>query len=116
MVVVIFRRKATFISGGFDFSPLGTSYPSGVSGRQERGALQSRHADYEPFDKLRAGIIPGQTITKEKLQRVKELQRDMTPAEETQSVWQDLRANKLGVHFRRHKSSRGSSLIFTVTR
>jgi hypothetical protein len=71
-------------------------------------ALQSRHADYEPFDKLRAGIIPGQTVTKEKLQCVKELQRDMTPAEKTRSVWQELRANKVGIHFRRHKSSWGS--------
>jgi len=28
-------------------------------------------------------IIPGQTVTKEKPQRAKELRRDMTPAEKT---------------------------------
>ena len=28
-------------------------------------------------------IIPGQKVTKEKLQRAKELRRDMTPAEKT---------------------------------
>jgi hypothetical protein len=43
-------------------------------------------------------IIPGQQVTKEKLQRAKELRRDMTPAEAI--LWQELRANKLGVHFR----------------
>ncbi|MBE0683007.1 MAG: DUF559 domain-containing protein [Anaerolineales bacterium] len=46
-------------------------------------------------------IIPGQTVTKEKLQRAKELRRDMTPAEKI--LWQELRANKLGVHFRRQQ-------------
>jgi hypothetical protein len=42
-------------------------------------------------------IIPGQTVTKEKLQRARELRRDMTPAEKI--LWQELRGNKLGVHF-----------------
>ncbi len=46
-------------------------------------------------------IIPGQTVTKEKLQRAKELRRDMTPAEKI--LWQELRGNKLGVHFRRQQ-------------
>ena len=46
-------------------------------------------------------IIPGQKVTKEKLQRAKELRRDMTPAEKL--LWQELRANKLGVHFRRQQ-------------
>ena len=46
-------------------------------------------------------IIPGQHVTKEKLQRAKELRRDMTPAEKI--LWQELRADKLGVHFRRQQ-------------
>ena len=46
-------------------------------------------------------IITGQKITKEKLQRAKELRRYMTPAE--QILWQELRANKQGVHFRRQQ-------------
>jgi very-short-patch-repair endonuclease len=46
-------------------------------------------------------IIPGQKVAKEKLQRAKELRRDMTPAEKL--LWQELRANKLGVHFRRQQ-------------
>jgi very-short-patch-repair endonuclease len=46
-------------------------------------------------------IIPGQTVTKEKLQRAKELRRDMTPAEKI--LWKELRGNKLGVHFRRQQ-------------
>jgi len=49
-----------------------------------------------PSMPLRAGIIPGQTVTKEKFQRAKELRRDMTPAEKI--LWQELRGNKLGVH------------------
>jgi len=52
-----------------------------------------------PSTTLRAGIIPGQTVTKEKLQRAKELRRDMTPAEKI--VWQELRGNKVGVHLKR---------------
>jgi very-short-patch-repair endonuclease len=47
-------------------------------------------------------IIPGQRVTKEKLQRAKELRRDMTLLKRPRSVWHELRANKLGVHFRRH--------------
>jgi len=42
-------------------------------------------------------IIPGQPVTKEKLQRAKELRREMTPAEKI--LWEELRANKLGVQF-----------------
>jgi very-short-patch-repair endonuclease len=42
-------------------------------------------------------IIPGQRVAKEKLQRARELRRDMTPAEKL--LRQELRANKLGVHF-----------------
>src|SRR5260221_7175926 len=43
-------------------------------------------------------IIPGQKVTKEKQQRARELRREMTPAEKI--LWEELRANKLGVHFR----------------
>ena len=44
-------------------------------------------------------IIPGQRVTKEKLQRAKELRREMTPAET--KLWQHLRAHRMGdVHFR----------------
>ena len=44
-------------------------------------------------------IIPGQKVTKEKLERAKELRREMTPAEKL--LWQEVRTNKLGVRFRR---------------
>jgi len=53
-----------------------------------------------PSTMLRTGIIPGQRVTKEKLERAKELRREMTPAEKL--LWQEVRAKKLGVRFRRH--------------
>jgi very-short-patch-repair endonuclease len=55
-------------------------------------------------------IIPGQPVNKEKLQRAKELRRDMTPAEKI--LWQELRANKLGVHFRRQQVIAGFIVDF----
>ena len=55
-------------------------------------------------------IIPGQRVTKEKLQRAKELRRDMTPAEKI--LWEELRANKLGVHFRRQQVIAGFIVDF----
>ncbi len=55
-------------------------------------------------------IIPGQIVTKEKLQRARELRRDMTPAEKL--LWQELRANKLGVHFRRQQIIAGFIIDF----
>ncbi len=55
-------------------------------------------------------IIPGQTVTKEKLQRAKELRHEMTPAEKI--LWQELRANKLGVHFRRQQVIAGFIVDF----
>ena len=55
-------------------------------------------------------IIPGQQVTKEKLQRAKELRREMTPAEKI--LWQELRANKLGVHFRRQQVIQGFIVDF----
>jgi very-short-patch-repair endonuclease len=55
-------------------------------------------------------IIPGQRVTKVKLQRAKELRSDMTPAEKV--LWQELRANKLGVHFRRQQIIAGFIVDF----
>ena len=55
-------------------------------------------------------VIPGQRVTKEKLQRARELRRDMTPAEKL--LWQELRANKLGVHFRRQQVIAGFIVDF----
>jgi len=55
-------------------------------------------------------IIPGQRVTKEKLQRARELRRDMTPAEKI--LWEELRANKLGVHFRRQQVIAGFIVDF----
>ena len=55
-------------------------------------------------------IVQGQRVTKEKLQRAKELRRDMTPAEKI--LWEELRANKLGVHFRRQQVIAGFIVDF----
>jgi very-short-patch-repair endonuclease len=55
-------------------------------------------------------IIPGQKITKEKLHRARQLRHDMTPAERV--LWQELRANKLGVHFRRQQIMAGFIVDF----
>jgi very-short-patch-repair endonuclease len=55
-------------------------------------------------------IVHGQRVTKEKLQRAKELRREMTPAEKI--LWQELRANKVGVHFRRQQVIAGFIVDF----
>jgi len=55
-------------------------------------------------------IIPGQKVTKEKQQRARELRREMTPAEKI--LWEELRANKLGVHFRRQQIIAGFIVDF----
>ena len=55
-------------------------------------------------------IIPGQRVTKEKLQRAKELRREMTPAEKI--LWQGVRAKKLGVRFRRQQVIAGFIVDF----
>src|SRR5215207_7643299 len=55
-------------------------------------------------------IIPGQRVTKEKLHRAKELRREMTPAEKI--LWNEIRANKLGVHFRRQQVIAGFIVDF----
>jgi very-short-patch-repair endonuclease len=55
-------------------------------------------------------IIPGQHVTKEKLERAKELRREMTPAEKL--LWQEVRAKKLGVRFRRQQIIQGFIVDF----
>ena len=55
-------------------------------------------------------IIPGQRVAKEKLQRAKELRSDIPPAEKI--LWPELRANKLGVHFRRQQIIAGFIVDF----
>jgi very-short-patch-repair endonuclease len=55
-------------------------------------------------------IIPGQRVTKAKLERSRELRRDMTPAEKL--LWEELRANKLGIHFRRQQVIAGFIVDF----
>ena len=55
-------------------------------------------------------IIPGQSIKAEKLQRARELRSEMTPAEKV--LWQELRGNKLGVHFRRQQVIEGFIVDF----
>ena len=55
-------------------------------------------------------IITGQKVTKEKLERAKELRREMTPAEKL--LWQEVRAKKLGVRFRRQQIIQGFIVDF----
>ena len=55
-------------------------------------------------------IIPGQQVTKEKLERSRELRREMTPAERL--LWQEARAKKLGVRFRRQQVIAGFIVDF----
>lgn len=55
-------------------------------------------------------IIPGQPVKKEKLERARELRRNMTPAEKI--LWQEIRGNKLGVHFRRQQVIAGFIVDF----
>jgi very-short-patch-repair endonuclease len=97
MAAVIVHSKATFVSGGISFSPLGET-GEGFSVLHYNPAMPVKN------------IIPGQTVTKEKLQRAKELRRDMTPAEKI--LWQELRGNKLGVHFRRQQVVAGFIVDF----
>ena len=55
-------------------------------------------------------IIPGQRISKAKLERARQLRREMTPAEKL--LWQEVRAKKLGVHFRRQQVIAGFIVDF----
>jgi very-short-patch-repair endonuclease len=49
-----------------------------------------------------AGIVRGQYINPSKLEKAKELRRDMTEAEKV--LWEKLRGNQLnGLHFRRQQ-------------
>ena len=96
MSLLTFHSKATFVSGGISFSPFGETGEGFSCGKIPIMPVKN--------------IIPGQTVTKEKLQRAKELRRDMTPAEKI--LWQELRANKLGVHFRRQQVIAGFIVDF----
>ena len=55
-------------------------------------------------------IIPGQRVKNEKLELARELRREMTPAEKI--LWQELRGNKLGAHFRRQQVIAGFIVDF----
>jgi very-short-patch-repair endonuclease len=55
-------------------------------------------------------IVTNQKVTKEKLERAKELRREMTPAEKR--LWQEVRAKKLGVRFRRQQVIAGFIVDF----
>ena len=55
-------------------------------------------------------IVTEQAVTKAKLERAKELRREMTPAEKL--LWQEIRANKLGVRFRRQQVIQGFIVDF----
>jgi very-short-patch-repair endonuclease len=82
------------------------SLASPLQGRRERG-LSVLH--YNPAMSLK-NIVTNQKVTKEKLQRARELRRDMTPVEKI--LWNELRANKLGVHFRRQQVIAGFIVDF----
>ena len=55
-------------------------------------------------------IITEQAVTKAKLERAKELRREMTPAEKL--LWQQIRAKKLGVRFRHQQVIQGFIVDF----
>jgi very-short-patch-repair endonuclease len=63
-----------------------------------------------PSTSLRTGIVTNQKVTAQKLQRAKELRREMTPAEKI--LWEELQANKQGVHFRRQQIIQGFIVDF----
>ena len=58
----------------------------------------------------RANFAEITRLAKEKLQRAKELRREMTPAEKL--LWQEVRAKKLGVRFRRQQIIQGFIVDF----
>jgi very-short-patch-repair endonuclease len=55
-------------------------------------------------------IVTDQPVTKAKLERAKELRREMTPAEKL--LWKEVRAKKLGVRFRRQQVIQGFIVDF----
>jgi len=121
-VVFILSAGADLVGSVFSFSPLGETgegfyrrilpcrlrISSQIKGSPKKSfnAPPPCPSDIPPFSKNENGGS----------------RRDMTPAEKI--LWQELRANKLGVHFRRHtalavgagcKLLKGSSSIFIVT-
>jgi len=58
----------------------------------------------------RSKIVTGQKITPAKLERAKEMRREMMPAEEV--LWQRLRRSRLGAHFRRQQIIAGFIVDF----
>ena len=76
-------------------------------GRRERGLFAVLNYNLAMSVK---NINPGQKVTKEKQERARELRRNMTPAEKI--LWRELRANKLGVHFRRQQVIQGFIVDF----
>ena len=46
-------------------------------------------------------VVTGQRVSREKMQRARELRQAMTPAEA--ALWEHIRLDKLGVHFRRQQ-------------
>lgn len=71
---------------GFDFLPF--------SGGLRRGLLFILNENQKMLIK---NIVTEQAVTKAKQERAKELRHEMTPAEKL--LWQQIRANKLGVQF-----------------
>lgn len=65
--------------------------------------------NYNPPMPLK-NIVTDQRVTKAKLERAKELRREMTPAEKL--LWQEIRVNKLGVRFRRQQVIQGFIVDF----
>ena len=55
-------------------------------------------------------IVPGQKISADKLERAKQLRREMTSAEAV--LWRELQGNKLGAHFRRQQIIAGYIVDF----
>ena len=55
-------------------------------------------------------IVTEQRVAKAKLERAKELRREMTPAEKL--LWHEIRAKKLGVRFRRQQVIQGFIVDF----
>jgi very-short-patch-repair endonuclease len=55
-------------------------------------------------------IVTDQNISSEKLKRARDLRSEMTPAEKV--LWQELRGNKVGLHFRRQQVIAGFIVDF----
>ncbi len=79
---------------------------SPLQGRRERGLSVLHYNSNMPIK----NIVTGQKVAKEKLQRAKELRHDMTPAEKI--LWNEIRAKKLGVRFRRQQVIQGFVVDF----